>query len=96
MKSIFIKVLSKYLSKKAGLYEGTPKQGKVWYKSTTVLSGIVVILRGLYEGLIIVLFQINGTVLQPIPPIVDMFLLALLGGETIKGRVNAHKPITLK
>lgn len=95
MKSLLIKMFGNYLGKKAELYEGTPEDGKAWWKSKTVLAGIAITLRGLYEGVSQVMVTSGKPPLPPIPPAVDSLLGVVLGGAAIHGRVNASQPIVI-
>ena len=95
MKNWLVKKMAEYLEKKAELYEGTPKHGQPWFKSKTIWSGLVVLLRSFYEGATILLEQAQVVNLPPIPPILDAFLLGLLGAGSVKGRIDANKPIKL-
>lgn len=94
-KNLLAKIFGSYLERKAELYEGTPTEGKPWYKSKTILAGIVVMLRGLYEGASQIMVTAGHTALPPIPTAVDGILGTLLGMAAIKGRVDASEPITV-
>lgn len=89
------KIFGGYLEKKAELYEGTPTEGKVWYKSKAVIAGLVVVLRGLYEGISAVMVSAGKPALPPIPGYVDSILGVILGGAAIQGRVNGSEPIKI-
>lgn len=89
------KILGSYLEKKAELYEGTPEDGKPWYRSKVILGGIVVIARSLYLGISTLLVQSGKAPLPAIPPVVDSVLGSILGAVVIHGRIDANKPITV-
>lgn len=95
MKSILAKFLGKYLESKAELYDGTPDSGKAWYKSKTILAGIAIFLRGIYEGASQLAVTSGKSPLPPIPPVVDSLLISLLGATAIHGRINANMPIVV-
>lgn len=95
IKNLLAKLFGKYLEDKAGLYDGTPSEGKPWYRSKGILSGIAVFLRGLYELVSALMIQIGKPPLPPIPPFIDAILLSVLGAGAIKGRVEGSQPITI-
>ena len=95
IKSLLQKLFGGYLVKKAALYDGTPTVGKAWWKSKTVLAGIVVTLRGLYEGASSTMVLAGKPPLPPIPASVDAFLGIVLGGAVVQGRVSANQPIVI-
>lgn len=95
MKILLAKLFGKYLENKAALYDGTPTNGRAWYKSKGVLSGIAIFLRGVYGGVSSIMVLSGQPALPPIPPIVDAFLLSALGTAAVKGRIDANLPITV-
>ena len=95
VKEFLAKIFGKYLESKAELYEGTPTEGRVWYRSKTILAGIAVLLRGVYEGTSAIMVQSGYSPLPSIPPAVDGLLGVVLGGAAIQGRVTANKPIVI-
>lgn len=94
IKNILVKLFGSYLSKKAELYDGTPTEGKAWYKSKTVIAGIIVGLRGLYETVSYTMTLAGKPALPAIPKELDS-ILAILGLVTIQGRVSASQPIVV-
>lgn len=95
IKDWLTKIFGTYLENKAGLYDGTPSEGKAWYKSKTIWAGIIVLLRALYEGASLLIVQSGGKPFPPIPPAADAIIGAILGGAAIQGRVNASQPIVI-
>jgi hypothetical protein len=93
LKEFLAKIFGGYLEKKAELYDGTPTEGKAWYKSKAILAGIIVLLRGVYEGASAIMVQSGHAPLPSVPPVVDSILGIILGGAAIKGRVEANQPI---
>lgn len=95
IKNLLARLFGTYLEGKADLYDGTPSEGKPWYKSKTILGGIVIVLRGLYEGASAIMVQAGKPPLPSIPPVVDALLGTVLGAAVIKGRTDANQPITV-
>lgn len=83
--------LVKLFENKAQLYDGTPTEGKPWYKSKTILSNIIVMAIGVYYGTS-QLMVMNG---KPALPEIPNAILTILGGLGIYGRLDASKPVTL-
>jgi hypothetical protein len=83
------------LEKKAGLYEGTPEEGKAWYQSKTILAAIVLFLVNAYYGISKLVFMIKGVQFPEIPEEVLAGLAMVLGPVIIQGRIDANKPIVL-
>lgn len=95
IRKVLAKLFGRYLENKAGLYDGTPTEGKPWFRSKTVLSGIVVVLRALYEGVSQIMVSAGKPALPAIPPSFDAVLGIVLGTATIQGRISANQPITI-
>ena len=83
------KLAGKSVAKKIKLEDGPMTDGKKWYKSKAVLSGIAVVAFGAYDLARASLAPQLGWTLPEIPPIV----FSILGGLGIYGRVVADKKI---
>lgn len=94
-KGLLTKLFGGYLGKKAELYDGTPTEGKAWFKSKTVLAGIYTVLRALYEGTSAVLVMAGKPKLPDVPDAVDGIVGTILGIAIVEGRINASKPIVV-
>ncbi len=95
IKALLQKMFGSYLEKKAELYDGTPTEGKAWYKSKTVLAGIYLALRGLYEAASVISVSAGKPKLPEIPAGLDAIITAVLGAAVVQGRVNSNKPIVI-
>lgn len=89
LKNIAIKKASKELSKKLDLQEGPMEEGKPWYKSKGVISGITAVLLGTYELVRLNLAPQFGWSVPEIPPM----LFTVLGAFGVYSRVTADKII---
>lgn len=89
MKKFFGRLFGKYLAGKIDLQGGEMDDKKSWYKSKTVLTGIVTTLVGLYGLVDVNLGPQFGFDLPGIPE----WVFAVLGGLGIYGRVVADKKI---
>lgn len=87
IKTLFVKKAVAEIEKKLDLKEGPMEQGKPWYKSKGVLSGIVTVLLGTYEVAKVSLAPQLGWNFPEIPPIV----FTLLGALGIYSRITADK-----
>jgi hypothetical protein len=91
IKELLAKIIGKKISEKLDLTEGTPMEnGKPWYKSKSVLTGIVTVIVGTYEAVAISLAPQMGWSLPAIPPLI----FTLLGALGIYTRVVANTTIT--
>jgi len=89
IKNLIVKKAAKEVERKFNLTEGPMQDGKNWYQSKGVLSGITVVLVGSYEMLRLNLAPQLGWHVPEIPPIV----FTLLGALGIYSRVTADKLI---
>lgn len=83
------KLAGKSVAKKIKLEDGPMTDGKKWYKSKAVLSGIAVVAFGAYDLARASLAPAMGWNLPEIPP----FLYTILGTMGVYGRVSATKQI---
>lgn len=92
--NLFEKLLAKFVAKKLikklDLYEGPKMEGKPWYKSKGVVTGIVTVLVGAYESTRLYLAPQMGWSLPEIPP----FVFAVLGTLGVYARAVASGPVT--
>lgn len=89
IKNIIIKKVAKDFADKLDLKEGPMEEGKKWYQSKGVISGIVAVLLGSYEVVRLNLAPQLGWPLPEIPPV----LFTVLGALGIYSRATANKII---
>lgn len=89
LKNLIIKNAVKKVADKLDLQEGPMEEGKKWYKSKGVISGIVAVLLGIYEVVRLNLAPQVGWSIPEIPPV----LFTVLGALGIYSRVVADKVI---
>ena len=89
LKNLIIKKAAKEVADKLGLQEGPMEEGKPWFKSKGVISGIVAVLLGIYEVVRLNLAPQMGWSIPEIPPV----LFTVLGALGIYSRVVADKVI---
>ena len=89
LKNLIAKKAAGSLSKKLNLKEGPMEEGKSWYKSKGVITGITAVLLGTYEMVRLNLAPQFGWNVPEIPPVIFTFLGAL----GIYSRVTAGKII---
>ncbi len=87
--NLVAKIVAKKVVTKMGLEDGSLQEGKPWYKSKGVITGLVTVLIGIYEGVKVSLAPQMGWTLPEIPPLV----YTILGGLGIYSRVVATKEI---
>jgi len=85
-----LKLAAKKAAKKLKLEDGPMTDGKKWWKSKTVISGILVVLFGAYDLARANLAPTVGWTLPEIPGLV----FTILGVLGVYGRVSADKIIT--
>lgn len=84
-----VRMISKSAGNKIGLEEGGMQEGKPWWKSKGVLTGIVTVLVGAYETTRLALAPQLGWNLPDIPP----FVYTILGAIGVYARVVAKGAI---
>jgi hypothetical protein len=89
VKNLIIKKAAKKFADKLDLQEGPMEEGKSWWKSKGVISGIAAVLLGTYEAVRINLAPQVGWHIPEIPPV----LFTVLGALGIYSRVVAGKVI---
>ena len=89
LKNFALKMVAKIVGRKLGLKEGPMDDKKKWYQSKTVLTGIVTVLVGTYEGVKLYLAPEFGWSLPEIPP----YVYTILGALGIYSRSVASKKI---
>lgn len=89
LKNLIAKKAAGSLSKKLNLKEGPMEEGKSWYKSKGVITGITAVLLGTYEMVRLNLAPQFGWNVPEIPPGIFTFLGAL----GVYSRVTAGKVI---
>lgn len=89
IKNLFVKKAANEISKKLDLKEGPMEDGKKWYQSKGVITGITAVLLGTYEMIRVNLAPQLGWHVPEIPPI----LFTFLGALGIYSRVTADKII---
>jgi hypothetical protein len=89
LKNLIIKKAAKEVSEKLNLKEGPMEEGKSWYKSKGVITGITAVLLGTYEMVRLNLAPQFGWNVPEIPPVIFTFLGAL----GVYSRVTAGKVI---
>jgi hypothetical protein len=91
LKNLILKIIGKKFANSLELVEGRPMEnGKPWYKSKGVLTGIVTVIIGTYEGVRLSLAPQMGWSLPDIPP----FAYTILGALGIYSRVVASATVT--
>jgi hypothetical protein len=89
LKNLVVKIATKKVADKLNLEEGKMEDGKKWYRSKGVLTGIVTVLIGLYTGVDTQVGPQAGFDLPNIPELV----FVVLGALGIYSRVVADKEI---
>ena len=89
LKNLIAKKAAGSLSKKLNLKEGPMEEGKRWFQSKGVITGITAVLLGTYEMVRLNLAPQFGWHVPEIPPVIFTFLGAL----GIYSRVTAGKII---
>ncbi len=89
LKNLLVKRIASGLSKKIDLKEGPMEDGKKWYQSKGVITGITAVVLGTYEMVRLNLAPQFGWHVPEIPPVIFTFLGAL----GIYSRVAADKII---
>lgn len=89
LKNLIAKKAAGSLSKKLNLKEGPMEEGKSWYKSKGVITGITAVLLGTYEMVRLNLAPQFGWNVPEIPPVIFTFL----GAIGVYSRVTADKVI---
>jgi hypothetical protein len=89
LKNFVAKLAGKFLGSKLKLTEGKMEDGKKWYQSKTILSGIVIAVIGAYDLVRLNIAPGFGWNLPELPG----WILSVLGGIGIYGRVTADKQI---
>ena len=84
-----VNMIGRTVAKKLDLQEGQMEEGKKWYKSKTVIAGILTVLIGAYETTRMSVAPSFGWNLPEIPPVV----YTLLGAMGVWGRVTATAAI---
>lgn len=95
IKSFLQKMFGKYLESKAALYDGTPTEGKAWWKSKTLLASVYIGLRGVYDGTSAIMSMAGKPPLPQFPTAIDGLVGTILGVVIAKGRVEASRPIVI-
>ena len=91
LKKIALKIAAKKAAKALDLTEGSPMDNKKpWYKSKTVLTGVVTVLVGTYESIAVSVAPDMGWNLPAIPPMV----FTILGAIGIYTRTIAKTTLT--
>lgn len=89
IKRLLAKIAGKLLKRKLKLEDKPMSDTKKWWKSKSVITGIVTVLIGLYEGVKLQVAPQFGWSMPEIPGL----LLTLLGALGIYSRVVADKKI---
>ena len=89
IKNLIVKKAANEVSKKLDLKDGPMEEGKKWYQSKGVITGITAVVLGVYEMVRLNLAPQFGWHVPEIPPVVFTFLGAL----GIYSRVTADKII---
>ncbi len=89
LKNLIVKKAANEVSKKLDLQEGPMEEGKRWFQSKGVITGITAVLLGTYEVVRLNLAPQFGWHVPEIPPVIFTFLGAL----GIYSRVTADKII---
>ena len=89
LKNLIVKKAAKEVSEKLDLKEGPMEEGKPWYKSKGVITGITAVLLGTYEMVRLNLAPQFGWHVPEIPPVIFTFL----GAVGVYSRVTADKVI---
>lgn len=89
LKTFFAKMIGRKVSAELKLEEGKVDDKKPWYKSKSVLSGVLAVAVVVYNAAREPLGANFGTNLPPIPE----WLIAFLSGVGVYGRVTADKKI---
>ena len=84
-----VRMIGKAAGNKIGLEEGGMKEGKQWWLSKGVWTGVLTILVGAYETARVALAPHVGWTLPDIPP----FVYTLLGAMGLYSRVVAKDVI---
>lgn len=87
--NLVAKIVAKKVANKMNMEDGPMEEGKKWYRSKGVLTGIVTVLIGLYEGVKVSLAPQMGWTLPEIPGLA----YTVLGALGIYSRVVATKEI---
>ena len=90
LKKIALKIAAKKAAKALDLTEGPMDETKKWWKSKTVLTGIVTVLVGTYESIAVSVAPDMGWNLPAIPPMV----FTVLGAIGIYTRAVAKTTLT--
>lgn len=90
LNSLVLKFAAKKVGKKLGLEGGPMDSEKKWYKSKNVLTGIVTVLVGTYEGTRAYVAPQVGWNLPEIPGL----LFTILGALGIYTRMTASATLT--
>ena len=90
-KKLIAKLVGKLIARKLNK-EDKMEGSKKWFQSSTIRAGLVAILLGVYNGLIALSPELGWSI-PAIPGWVEAILIAVVGEEAVRGRINASKTI---